>query len=177
MRSGSIVAVTDEFDAWLDQVASRDTNDPGTRPAGADEWLRATFDRHGPLSAQALRREASKLATQLAREAVERFLRDLHSTTDEGPLIEIRQDDEYGLVVSYDGGYTAPPFFAMRQAEATRELADYLQTEVHGDMSRAWPTCPEHGVGLHAATSGDQAVWLCRTGAHSVAVIGELPCA
>lgn len=168
------MVVTDEFHAWLAQVAPRDAHDPGIPVAGADEWLRAMFERRGPISAEELDLEATEVAMQLARDAVERFLRDLHATTDERPLIEIRQDDEYGVIVSYDGEYTTPAFLAMRDPEATCELADYLQTEVHRAIGRTWPTCHEHGAGLHAATDGVQAIWSCHARGHQVAIIGEL---
>lgn len=68
MQYGSIVVVTDQFDAWLDQVAPRDPHDPGGFVLQVPiEWLRATFDRHGPLSADELHREASKRVALVAR--------------------------------------------------------------------------------------------------------------
>jgi hypothetical protein len=65
---------------------------------------------------------------------------------------------------------------SIRDPEATREIADYLQGEIMEDSAvwAAWPTCPEHHNGLHAQVHDDAAVWYCRTGNHAVAAIGHL---
>jgi hypothetical protein len=39
----------------------------------------------------------------------------------------------------------------------------------------AWPTCPEHGLGVHAREHDGAAVWWCASGSHAVARIGQWP--
>lgn len=168
--------MTVDFDMWLNQVAPLDEFDPGVRPAGAEKLLREIFDRRGPISVQELRAESRSLQMDLAQDAVALVLRDVHATTKARPNVEIRHDDEYGLIVSYDGNWTTPAMMAMKNPEATCEIADYLQGEIVEDSAvwTAWPICPTHRNGLYAQVHDDAAVWYCRTGTHSVAAIGQL---
>ena len=166
--------MTTDYATWLAQVAPRDENDPGVRPPGADRFLTGVFTRRGPISVQELAVEADRVTDDLARTAVDLVLHDLHTTTDARPVVEIRHDLEYGLIVSYNGGYTTPAFTSMQNPEATVEIADYLQAEISEDIWTVWPTCPTHGRGLHAAASGGEAAWVCRADGHQVAVIGQL---
>jgi hypothetical protein len=168
--------VTADFETWLVQVAPLDELDPGVRPAGAAQWLREIFDRRGPISVQELRTEGQRFQMDLAQDAVALVLRDMRTTTKATPNVELRLDDEYGLVVSYNGGFTTPAMMAMQNPEATREIADYLQGEImeDGAVWTAWPTCRAHHNGLHAQIHDDVAVWYCRTGSHPVAAIGQL---
>ena len=164
------------FETWLHEVAPRDELDPGARPAGAEELLRQIFDLRGPISVQDLRAEGEKCQLDLARGAVALVLRDVHATTEARPNVEVRLDDEDGLIVGYNGGWTTPPMMSLRNPEATREIADYLQGEVmeNNAVWAAWPTCSKHQIGLHAHVHDDAAVWYCRTGDHAVAGIGHL---
>jgi hypothetical protein len=165
-----------DFKTWLDQVAPPDELDPGVPAAGAARLLRQIFDRRGPITVDELRAEEQRFQMELARDAVVLVLRDLHATTDARPDIELRFDDEYGLIVSYNDGWTTPPMSSMQDPEATREIADYLQGEIVEDSAvwTAWPTCPTHHNGLYAQLHNDAAVWYCRTGDHAVAAIGYL---
>jgi hypothetical protein len=168
--------MTADFETWLDQVARRDELEPGVRPAGAERLLREIFDRRGPISVQELRAEGQEIQMGLAQAAVSLVLRDLHATTKARPNVELRHDEEYGLVVTYNGGWTTPATMSMQNPEATCEIADYLQGEIVADREvwTAWPTCPRHGNGLYAQVHEDAAVWHCRTGSHRVAAIGQL---
>jgi hypothetical protein len=166
--------VSTDYATWLEQVAPQDSNDPGVRPAGADRFLHEVFNRRGPISVEALRVEADRLAMDLARTAVDLVLRDLHTTTDARPVVEIRHDVEYGLIVSYNGGYTTRAFSSMQNPEATVEIADYLQGEIAEDVWTVWPICPTHGCGMNPVTSEVGAVWVCRADEHHVAAIGQL---
>ncbi|MCW2495847.1 hypothetical protein [Jatrophihabitans sp.] len=163
-----------DFEVWLNQVAPRDELDPGVRPAGADRVLREIFDDRGPISQEEVRAAGRRIQLGLAAHAVALVLRDLHATTEARPNVDVRYDDEYGLVVSYNGGWTTPPMSAMRDPEATAEIADYLQGEIVEDLWGGWPSCPAHSNGAHAETLGGDAVWYCRYGKHPVAVIGSL---
>lgn len=55
------------------------------------------------------------------------------------------------------------------------ETADSVQAEIMDQMvERFWPTCREHGRGLHAVPQAGVAAWTCRDGPHVVAPVGEL---
>jgi hypothetical protein len=166
--------VTADFEAWLDQVAPRDDLDPGVRPVGAEHLLREIFDRRGSVSAEELQAEGQRVQLELAEQAAALVLRDLHRTTKARPNVEIRHDHEYGLVVSYNGGWTTPAMSALRNPEATTEIAGYLQGEIVEDVWTGWPTCPTHSNGLYAETVDGEAVWYCRYGKHPIAIVGHL---
>jgi len=168
--------MTADFETWLNEVAPPDEIDPGVRPAGAERRLREIFDRRGPISVQELRAEGQKIQLDLARDAVDLVLRDMRATTKAAPNIDLRLDNVYGLIVSYNGGFTTPAMMSMHNPEATREIADYLQGQIMEDSAvwTAWPTCATHRNGLYAQVHEDVAVWYCRTGNHPVAAIGQL---
>jgi hypothetical protein len=168
--------MTADFETWLNQVAPADEIDPGVRAAGAEQVLREIFDRRGPISVQKFRDEGQNFEMVLAQDAVALVLRDVHATTKARPNVELRHDDEYGLIVSYNGGWTTPAMMAMKNPEATCEIADYLQGEIMEDSAvwTAWPSCPTHRNGLYAQVHDDAAVWYCRTGDHPIAAIGQL---
>jgi len=168
--------MTVDFERWLNQVASPDELDPAVLTASARQLLREIFDQRGPISVQELRAEVEKFQLDLAQDAVALVLRDLHATTKARPNIKLRYDDEYGLIVSYDGGWSTPAMTALQNPDATCEIADYLQGAImeDGAVWSAWPTCPTHWNGLYAQVHQDAAVWYCRFGNHPVAAIGQL---
>lgn len=168
--------MTADFETWLERVAPSDELGPGVRPAGAEQLLRQIFDRRGPISVQEVHLEGQKIQMDLAQGAVALVLRDLHATTKARPNVELRYDNEYGLIVTYNGGWTTTAIVSLQNPEATCEIADYLQGEIVEDSEvwTAWPTCPTHRNGLYAQAHNDAALWYCRTGNHPVAAIGQL---
>jgi hypothetical protein len=55
-------------------------------------------------------------------------------------------------------------------------VADDAQDAVMHSVWGAWPTCPEHRLGVHAREHDRAAVWWCSgDGGHAVARIGEWP--
>jgi hypothetical protein len=59
---------------------------------------------------------------------------------------------------------------------ALAAVADDAQEAVMLSIRGAWPTCPEHRLGVHARPHDGAAVWWCRTnGGHAVARVGQLP--
>ena len=166
--------MTADYGAWLDTVAPHDDDDPGIRAAGADRFLREVFDRRGPISVEELDAESNLLVMRLARAAVDLVVRDLRATTDARPVVDVRHDEEYGLIVAYNGGYSTPSMHSMQNPEATSEIGDYLQGEIADDLWTVWPTCKAHGGGLDAKARDGEAIWHCRLGDHRVAAIGQL---
>lgn len=59
---------------------------------------------------------------------------------------------------------------------ALAAVADDAQEAVMLSIGAAWPTCPEHRLGVHARAHDGAAVWWCRAdGGHAVARVGQLP--
>ena len=54
-------------------------------------------------------------------------------------------------------------------------VADEAQDAIMDSIWGAWPTCPEHGLGVHAREHDGAAVWWCASGGHAVARIGQWP--
>lgn len=55
-------------------------------------------------------------------------------------------------------------------------VADDAQDAVMHSVWGAWPTCPEHSLGVHALEHGGAAVWWCGIGGgHVVARVGQWP--
>jgi hypothetical protein len=59
---------------------------------------------------------------------------------------------------------------------ALAAVADDAQEAVMLSIQGAWPTCPEHQLGVHARAHDGAAVWWCRVdGGHVGARVGHLP--
>jgi hypothetical protein len=59
---------------------------------------------------------------------------------------------------------------------ALAAVADDAQDAVMHSIWEAWPTCPEHLLGVHSRAHDGAAVWWCRIdGGHVVARVGHLP--
>lgn len=54
-------------------------------------------------------------------------------------------------------------------------VADEAQDAIMDSIWGAWPTCPEHNLGVHAREHDGPAVWWCASGGHAVARIGQWP--
>ena len=109
----------------------------------------------------------------LAQRAVDLVVADVHRTTAEHPRIVVSAWMDDGVCIEVNGGFTAPSMWATREPAAIAEVADYIQEQLDGELG-CWPVCGGHGVGLHAEVRDDSAVWRCRLGDHTVALIGDL---
>ncbi|UQX89247.1 hypothetical protein M6D93_04395 [Jatrophihabitans telluris] len=167
--------MTDGFDVWIASFDLHDEDDPGTPPEGLPEFLRATFDTHGAVSRDEVRRLYYERESELAHKAVALFVADVERTSTFNPSINIRRDEHGTLIVSYNGNYSTPATLAIRAPETICEVADNLRDHVVDDLSAAWPVCPTHGFGLDPRSVKGHAVWFCRHGDHSVSAIGQLP--
>jgi hypothetical protein len=75
---------------------------------------------------------------------------------------------------STSGGIT--PEEGKDPVTALAAVADDAQEAVMHSIWGAWPTCPEHRLGVHARAHEDAAVWWCRiNGGHAAARVGQLP--
>ena len=59
---------------------------------------------------------------------------------------------------------------------ALAAVADDAQDAVMHSVWGAWPTCPEHRLGVHAREHDGAAVWWCSSvGGHAVTRVGQWP--
>lgn len=73
------------------------------------------------------------------------------------------------------GGPPILPSSGRDAGVALVEVADAVQDVVMEHIWGVWPTCPEHGLGLHPALVEGTAVWRCAgAGIHTAAAIGDL---
>ena len=170
------------FEAWVASVLPEpepdEGGDVGHRPVGLIDFLREMFDKHGPVSLDALRQEGNDRHTLLTRTGAELFRSDLERTTSLRPMIEVWWSQEIGTpVASFNGSYSTPPLFGMRAPEAICEVADNLRDHVVDEMATVWPLCPDDGLGLDPRPVDGMAMWHCRVGDHAVSSIGQLPIA
>jgi hypothetical protein len=80
---------------------------------------------------------------------------------------------EHDVCIEVNNGFTAPSMWATSEAEAIAEVAEYVQDQLDQSL-RCWPVCTRHDKGLHAEVRDGNAVWRCRFGEHTVALIGDL---
>ncbi len=107
--------------------------------------------------------------------------RDVRAAGLTGPLELIIHDwDDSGQArVEFRGGCHGDGIWPVEARDPQRALArvaDAAQESIMDVAWVAWPTCPEHGLGLHAELEDGTAVWWCAgAGSHIVAPVGELP--
>ena len=118
---------------------------------------------------------ASKLG--LAQEAVALSLDDwaAQGGTEQDVTVWLNADSD--VCIRVNGGGTIPSASGEDDEQLQASVADHLQSELMEAEAayRVWPTCPTHGVGLHAQVVDARAGWWCRTGEHLVGHIGSLP--
>jgi hypothetical protein len=159
--------VTNPFDDWVASLGRSVSTD-------ARALLRRVYDEHGPISPDQARRLGHDHQLALAREAVALLARDVAVTTSvEPPRFEYR-DDGGSVRLAFRGRYATTPIYALSAAIIV-EAANFMQVEVMEDLHGVWPSCSDHGRGLHPALSSGRAVWVCRAGGHIVSDIGRLP--
>jgi hypothetical protein len=139
------------------------------------EFFREMFNvTGGPVPTAALNEAWKERELALARHAVTLIRADLHRTTQLDPNIEVRSLDDGVTAVTYNGNYQTPALFAIRNPEATCEVADNLRDHIVEDLWSPWPSCPKHGSVLEPRPVDGEAVWYCHAGSHAVSAIGEL---
>lgn len=118
---------------------------------------------------------ASKLTT--AGEAVALTLTDWASIGGSAQLVTVALDADDEVCILVNGGGTTPSATGTDADDLAVSVADYLQAELmEAEVAfRVWPTCPAHGVGLHAQATDGGPGWWCRTGQHPVAALGSMP--
>ncbi len=125
-------------------------------------------DTPGPDTAQLVAAAERALAPVIA---------DLERACDIPASIWIATESGYPTIWVSNGrssGYAGTPMDENPEV-AKAEMADYVQGQLMDqDIERFWPSCLEHGRGLHAEVREGAAVWFCRGGEHAVAAIGHL---
>ncbi|MFI6498758.1 hypothetical protein [Nonomuraea typhae] len=118
------------------------------------------------------------LLTEIARldEAVRAVQHDLEATGVPGRVtLTVPEWAPGWLRVTY-GGRAASTGIALGQPgsldQVTMDVADTAQAIIAEEVWTGWPTCPEHGFGLHV---DKRAVWRCKGAEpHVVSRIGQL---
>jgi hypothetical protein len=75
-----------------------------------------------------------------------------------------------GVRVEVNGGYSEPSLLSTELTAAVVELAGYVQEWIAQDLGM-WPSCRQHGFGLHPRVEQGRAVWFCPR-AHVESAIG-----
>jgi hypothetical protein len=159
--------VSDAFEAWVRSLGGGVSDD-------ARALLRQIFDKHGAVARDEADRIGREHQIGLAGVAVRRLGHDLAATTDLKPP-PFRYIEENGSVrVAYWGQFATNPIMGLRQPAVTVEVADFIQDETMEVLHAPWPVCPTHRAGVRPMRSGDQAVWVCGSADHHLAVIGTL---
>jgi hypothetical protein len=167
-------AEPEEFQAWFDTI-TRDAKVDRAHAEGVRRWLLDLYRSQGPVTYDLV--ELAWLLDQiaLAEEAVLAVVDDLHRTSRERPRIRV-DDHEKRVRITVGGAYTTPSMDALpfERSAAFAEVASYIQEKVMGNYGPVWPTCHEHGYGLHAQVHDDRAEWWCLPSPHRVAEVGNL---
>lgn len=165
-----------ELEAWLS-----DTVLPDFGPqVGYDEialaFFRDLYTSHGAPTGEQLWTAAASHQFELAKEAVLALGADILATiTDReiwiaplicGYVVRISCNNEFS---SHDGGRMV----SFGPAQALLEVATTVQDLITEQHWMVWPECAEHGRAL-LAERGHPPVWVCRSGPHPVAAVGEL---
>jgi len=151
------------FDEWL---AFR--GGASAVPREEQEMVRASVGDMPARNATEHAFDAEQLS--MAKEALALVLDDIHRTTSLRPTVSVRCF--YGVWIRIDD-YEGSSLDAPDPQTMLREVADYVQDFVLRGNS-VWPGCSAHRTGLHADLIHGAAVWRCRFGDHTVAVIGHL---
>lgn len=162
---------TPEEEAWLEQLRG---DDPGT-PIRDDwmEWLHEIYTRRGPLARSIAEGLAMGEILRRAQEAAALVAKDVRVTLGSPPDITTIIEAERVRVVVNGETASGAGLMSFRPAELLVEVADTAQEMVMDDY-RVWPECLRHQAGLHAELDHGQAMWVCRSGKHVVAPIGQL---
>ncbi|WP_405146925.1 hypothetical protein OG589_06000 [Sphaerisporangium sp. NBC_01403] len=108
--------------------------------------------------------------------------RDVRATGISGPLRLTVPDWDIGghARVEFRNAFQGngiPPGIGADDLDALVSVADATQEVVMEMIWAAWPTCPEHRLGLYAGSERGTAIWRCGgtgTGMHTVAPVGRL---
>ena len=168
-----------DFDAWVESLHLDEPDeggDVGTLSPGTLQFLREMFNASGgPVSTSTLESAWKQRQLALAAQAVVLIIADLRRTTQLNPDIAVRSLDDGVTAVTYNGNYQAPALLAIRNPEATCEVADNLRDHIVEDLWSPWPACAVHDSVLDPRPMDGDAVWFCRAGMHAVSLIGALP--
>jgi hypothetical protein len=111
----------------------------------------------------------------LARAAADLVLRDLASTGGPRWPVQVWRSTELDtVVVEFGVGYETPVVLANDLPGVTCEVTEYMRYQLVDERHAMWPVCTIHNYGLYAEPRDGAAVWYCRDGAHTVALVGGL---
>ena len=157
------------FDDWLASI------DPERDMTDRRRWLRHQFELLGPVDAESIDVAYELELAGALRTAIELARSDLPDDPTRS-LTYIDEPGARGIAYGYSATFSSPMTHSppWRMSQLIVDVADYVQEHVSEERMRVWPTCTNHGLGLHPKVANHGPVWRCSHGPHDVAVIGQL---
>jgi hypothetical protein len=173
-RSGTTISTVSSTEAekeWLHSLSDPDAAAP-MHPAW-QEWLHDLYLQSGPLDRERVERMAEVELLTRAQQAGTLVAADVLATLGRPVAITSALHFERVRLVVDGEIANGAGLMSFDPTELLVEVADAAQ-EMIMDDSTVWPECPQHDAGLHPELVDGEAVWVCRSGAHTVARIGRL---
>jgi hypothetical protein len=162
---------TGEEGAWLEELRGDDPD----MAIGYDwmEWLHEVYMTRGPLAPSIVEALAQEEALKRAQEAAALVAEDVTATLASPIDITATIEAERVRVIVNGEVASGAGLMSFGPSELLVEVADAAQQMIMDDY-RVWPECSQHNAGLHPELDDGQAMWVCRSGRHVIAPIGEL---
>ncbi|MEV6987301.1 hypothetical protein AB0M95_39425 [Sphaerisporangium sp. NPDC051017] len=165
----------DEFEQWLSLLQEDEAFDVEVDhlDTGAIKELRRIHVEYGPIFGDSLRERLLALRFTHSQRALRLVLSDLPATAHWDIIPAVSLDASFcvqgpGVVVH------GREVFGIGFLDALVEIAANVQADCIDEFHRVWPLCPRHRLGLKPAERNGTGVWLCGSGPHDVARIGEI---
>ncbi|SEL08633.1 hypothetical protein [Streptacidiphilus jiangxiensis] len=69
--------------------------------------------------------------------------------------------NEYGVYVGFPSWGAQGNALPEQPEAGLHQIADAAQESAMEFLWRTWPVCPEHGLGVHPRSEGEQVLWWC----------------
>jgi uncharacterized protein YqcC (DUF446 family) len=164
------------FDEWLHRESPESFASGAAIPKGWLAWLRAVYEREGPVPRRELEARAVEEVMASAHQALELVLDDVERVDSLRPTVTLYY--ETGIRVRCElGAYRTEESVDILDPDGPKvvEAIAAAVFDVIAEVIASPPLlCVEHSVGLHARTRSGRCVWWCSVGRHELAAIGEL---
>ncbi|WP_330456066.1 hypothetical protein OIB37_03810 [Streptomyces sp. NBC_00820] len=154
------------FTRWLTRLREDIDVDfnPFAPDPGVSGWLLSLFRDNGELTTGHLAPYVMARRTVLAESAVAALTRDIRAAGHPAPDIVIdvmEPDPQFSLgKVSVESTHIQ----SVDAQGVLAEAADGVQTYLACPGRTVWPTCPDHGLGVHPSAASGVAEWVCSAG-------------
>ncbi|MDP2290242.1 MAG: hypothetical protein Q8M22_03595, partial [Actinomycetota bacterium] len=161
-----------DFESWFANLTEEASVE---RRALIRPWFLSLHQQQGPVPSEVASVAWSAQRLDASERAVALTLADIQRTTTWQAEVTLSTLDA-AVQITVEGHTRAPATTAdpWDQQAIVCDIAEIIQEDISESHSEAWPSCADHGVGLHAEVQAGRAVWRCRTGEHAVSDIGML---